>query len=150
MENKVLSSTSIFFHLATAYGPMEACYPREDICSYVRAVIGGALMVLLLSLLGGLVTVITISQPLAWALYNLLHDVYVPMENDGKLSLIMDLIIIVTTSFFYAKHVYGRRIARYFHREQPVKGPTFLSEAYRSFKYKTCVPVRFEGIDELY
>ena len=151
MERKMFSSDSIFFRLATVYGPMSSVYPRADICSYIRAVIGGCIMAIVVSLLISVTFIITLVDPLAWAVYNLLNDVYVPLSFLGWVSFIFDVILIIFGSLFALKHYYGRQIAKFFFKEEAVRGtykPNFIVEAYRSIHDNTCFPIQFDGISE--
>lgn len=121
----------IIWRLASTYGPLHEFETETDICTYWRAVLKGSFLVALLTLLA-----VTISAGVAdfgaWLAAMVVCQLYIAPEIGAfVVSVLFGFAIIACTvgGAFYLKQKTG------------VHAPRFMTEAYASWKDKTCVKV---------
>ena len=137
MKTITWKTTSLFFQLAADYGPMYRSNPCEDICSYTRAVAMGVLGVLFRIALFSLVVVITLGGLIPWVAFMLMHGL-VEIGPLATVNVILDGVFSI-----FALLIYGEYLMKQHGLNVEIKPPSFVKEAYRSFKDKTCVQVEF-------
>jgi hypothetical protein len=141
-----LNRTSWHYRLATIYGPMSGHYPREDICSYVRAVLRGVCFVVFLSAIGGVLIGMIYGNLLAWAIASWQYHMLIHMDPPAVAGVAVTSALALAGIFATIASWVTRKLRS---RDRHVsKKPTFIGEAYRSFKEKSCVPIQFPELKD--
>lgn len=146
MEYSTIFATSWHYRLATVYGPLEdyQLHNGTDICSYVRAVIFGAVCVALWIIAGGLFS-LGFGDLLAWIVAGVVYG-FVQISETGALfvaltgGLIGALVALVGSILICDKYSEMKR--RMSSASTPPSG--FVGTAYVAFKNKYCTRVRAE------
>lgn len=154
MKQFQLNTKSWHYRLAAKYGPMAYRSPCKDICSYSRCVLWGTLIVVICSLITGSVMSIFFSDFLAWAVFCLIHE-YVEISLGGLTGIILaGMFATIITSIIllinFPDSTFSRTVVSFFstvggyiaRSSRPSKS-SFLIEAYRRFKEKSCVEVKY-------
>lgn len=143
MKPQTYSKKSLHYRLAHVYAK---CYEWDlqymNICEYTRKVLFGFFLAILLSfVVGGVLGGFT--DFLIWFYVALTTGQYVELHSVGifGVSIVVGSLVLVGSAMLKDKyHSYKRH--KVIH-EQP-KPPSFIAEAYRSFKDKVCFKVNFE------
>ena len=146
MKPFVFSKDSWHYWLATEVGNFKDYIENTDICTYTRAVIKGAFWATVaVAVMCGLAYWITIT--LVWWVVVLQHGFF----DAGGPIVLTAIVVIFGGSALIAEGVpwlYRKarnRIGANVTRREKVKTDTFVTEAYRSWKEKTCVCVTIVG-----
>lgn len=147
MEAKTFSKNSLHWRLASVYGPMNEYAATTDICSYGRAVMKGALVALLILVVGGGYAT-GMADFGAWLVAGLIHG-FTDMNVAGGVVTIINAIAIIVVSLGVACTQIGEwrsnrraRIRALTSAEGYVEPePSVYTQWYRSFKEKTCFRV---------
>ena len=139
-------STSWHFRLATVYGKGSEGllkYNGIDICSYIRLVLGGmcvaALTIALVTLaMWGVVDLVLVT---------LAGLTLADMSYLGQLSVTIVAVLVVSVIVLAVISIVEERLNRRARQTPELKRPSFIKQAYRSLKNKTCVYVNFD-VDE--
>jgi len=137
MKTITWKKTSLFYRLATVYGPMWSHLPCGDLCFYTRAVAMGVLGVLSRIALFSFAVVITLGGLIPWVAFMLMHGL-VEIGPLATVNAILDGVFSIL-----ALMIYGGYLMNQHGLNVEIKPPSFVKEAYRSFKDKTCVRVEF-------
>lgn len=141
MESVVFSKGSWHYWLATKYGNWHQ-WREQELCSYVHSVLTAMILVGVCSSLVALVSGLTGNMLAYWAVYIITGPIpdCVGMRLAGIFTIIYAVAIMVVgiiyLSIFLAKQNWKFTV--------PVPStPSFVREAYRSWKTKTCRRVTF-------
>lgn len=147
---------SLLWRLASVYGPMSERYVElngTDICTYTRAILKGFikfLVILGLSMFGAL----CVADFGAWVVAGLVESFVGPDIPAGITALFVGFLAILFGGTFI--RLVWDELMEYRYRQRRKKQlengmdpeeepePSFIVEAYRSFKDKYCVPMKFK------
>lgn len=121
----------IIWRLASTYGPLHEFETETDICTYWRAVLKGSFLAMLLTALAMLVSA-GVADFGAWLVAMVSAGAYIdPQVGAFVVSVVLGFVAVagVVGGTFYLKQKTG------------VHAPRFMTEAYASWKDKTCVKV---------
>lgn len=154
MKADTFSINSWHARLATVYGPMYESrlvgeWADEDIdfCEYVRAVIRGAIYAMALAVLAGLVAW-GVGDALAWLAAWAMQGYPDKPELPGALIIFLvggGVALICFVGILFGIVTQFRKLKdQVWTKSKEVSKPSFLAEAYSSFKGKYCKRIRFE------
>lgn len=139
----LLDSKSWHFRLATVYGTMRAAYPDEDLCSYVKSVLKGLLLVLFLVILGGGILGFLMGNTISWIVASSVLGIIIEPNPQAAAS----IDILGVSLFWYILHTIDNKYPKDLRwTKKYITAPSFIREAYSSFKEKTCVRLSFLNI----
>lgn len=138
MKEIVFSSDSWHFWLAEF---PDQQFRGKDVCSYVRSVMRGIIILILISAICILVSVPTLTA-LALDIWFLFHTYAMPVEFVGGLFIAGNVLLVfafvMVASFYIAERKRKRK------ELEQSKPDGFIKTAYKSFKDKVCYQVRIE------
>lgn len=142
MKAFTLSKKSWHWHLAVTYGNHCKYDTETDLCTYMRQVAVGTIVVLLLTLAGGLCLGAPFGSLLAWIVFVANYGLTEmdPVAFAGA-AMIMCVALLIGIFFLFntdAGEEVVSKVKRAIRIPKPQKD-SFLVLAYRSFKDKTCV-----------
>ena len=142
MKAFTLSKKSWHWRLASSYGPACEYEYMEggdgDLCSYIQAVLKGAVIALFITMAFGLVAFVEASLG-DWAVY-VINNGMIRMDDTAVAALLMNIFCIVFgTIIFISVSETGKNLRRRVSSINLAPEDSFLVLAYRSFKEKTCV-----------
>lgn len=136
MRELTFDRKSVWYRLATSYGPMWDLGEETNICAYLRAVLAGLLVTIAIVTAGSLLLLPFLFTGI-W-LVALMNGVRGEVPEIAWMGLGMYTVFGLWIGvMFYRDNVRERN----HYVERP---PGFMAEAYASFKDKTCVRVRFD------
>ena len=142
MKSLQLDRKSLHYHLAVEYGDMSEFYPCNNICSYLKRVFRGIFFVVVFITIGGVLASLLWADLLGWLIASLQTHTVLNLSPRGLGAIVSNMGII---ALFGIKYILDRM--NYVRTTRKKKLPTFLSEAYRSFKEKSCIPINFNDLE---
>lgn len=152
MRELTFNKKSIHFWLATKVadyqppstytyedGYVEVTGDSGDICTYSKHVFGGAVMVLLTTLLGVGLSSMIIHMALG-IYFSLMYNMWL-FTVLGEVSIAMCTVIIFFVSCWYITNKVNKYLRK--RRNDRINEDSFGHAAYTSWKNKFCVPIKF-------
>ena len=138
--NHTLNSKSWHFWLAN-FGNTGRYYPEDtiDICSYIRSVVRGILLLLAVIVLGIIGLIATL-----YSLGNWFSVIFLDGYLISQVTVLVTSLYSIIGFATYKAKQYDRRLAEGYFSNKSKKEPGFLELAYRKFKKKTCFMVDFK------
>lgn len=156
MKEYTLKTNSLHYRLAKVYGSMRS-YQVEDLCTYVKHVIYGLLkIVFLVGFCSGLLIVLGMGDFLGWVAAMIATQGFIEPEEHTRMALgsiiglvfalgVLFVVVLITNIHQARKEARIQKgLDGLFTQPAEPKDPPFLLLAYRSFKEKTCVKIKFD------
>lgn len=139
MEETVFSKNSLWYRFATVYGWMTtAPWQTYSICAFVRHVVWGMFLATTVAVVIGLFVGATIGDFGAWIVASIVAGQLLQPDEGAIITITLAAVVCGLVAWYWAATI----------REKfttvPAKQPGFVSQAYTSWKEKTCFRVRFE------
>ncbi len=146
MDTFNVSSKSWHYRLATTYGfetQFDISNNNVDICSYSRSVVFGTISALLLTAAGVMIGA-PVSQVLLWLGVCVVNNSFVDPLNArmiavGMVEILGVSLYVVLSSLYKVIKKVSKKFPR---KEKQETSPSFVVQAYHSFKDKYCVKVK--------
>jgi hypothetical protein len=157
MKTETVNVNSWHYRLATTYGPQskyELSYGDANLCAYIRSVIVGLLIVLLITILGSLLSLAFIGAPIIYIIASILEiGVHLPIDEYFAIILIELVLVFIFGVFCFFETNIHRKVFYGIQKVTQATGvskvipetPSFVKLAYRKFKEKTCY--RLQSVD---
>ncbi len=136
MKTFKLNKDSLHYRLATVYGHFPKYEIETDLCSYTKQVIKGIYPVLMITALGGFLSIPT-GNFLAWVAYLFTFGQINPNELTIVFMVLAALVVSLFGAFCYNEHQKTKP-------DKPPKPDNFVGLAYKSVKNKMCVKIELE------
>jgi len=150
MKTETVNVNSWHYRLATTYGPQskyELEYGDANLCSYIRSVIVGLLITLLITIVGIMASFAFILVPVIYIAASILEiGVHLPFDEYLVFILLELVIISIIGVFWFFESNTHRKVFYGIQKVTQASGvakvipetPSFMKLAYRKFKEKTC------------
>jgi hypothetical protein len=120
----------VIWRLASTYGPLHSFETETDICTYWRAVLKGSFLVALLTMWAMMVSA-GVADFGAWLVAMVSFRMYIIPEVGA----------FVIGAILGVSSIAGMIVGTFYLKKSGVHAPQFMTEAYTSWKDKTCVKV---------
>ena len=147
------SRDSLHYRLAKTYGQMYDWPGRNssyNSCQYIRYVIKGSIILLLILFLGGLFLGVPQGNLIAWAVASVQYHMVLTVSEVGGIGVIewcAATMIAMAIGIVFGFLMLRDKIREYratHGTSLPDTGPSFISVAYDTFHKKYCIPVKFK------
>ena len=150
MKTETVNVKSWHYRLATTYGPQstyELKYGEANLCAYIRSVIVGLFVTILITILGALVLFGLVMIPMIYVIASIVDiGFHVPLDEVLVIMAVEALLLLIVGCVWFFESNTHRKVFYGIKQVTQAAGvskvipetPSFMKLAYRKFKEKTC------------